>query len=251
MALDLLDKSGNGNNLTNSGAAEQTASLPFSTNGNVRTAALVAAESDYLSAADSASLSITGNMTLMTWVNFDSLPADGNQMAPLAKWTTTGNQRSYRLLVSNSVGTYSITFAISTDGVASSNASVTWSPSPSTGTWYNIAVVYNASAGTADFYINGSAMGAQQSGLATSIFDSTALFVIGANQDGANSFINGKQDDIRVYNITRTQGQIAADYQQDLLTYTNVAGYWPFETPVESGGAAIFAYKTLLGVGQA
>ncbi len=58
-ALDLNDKSGNGNTLTNVGGDEITTNLPFV--ASTEAVGLVAANSDRLYASDSVSLSITGD----------------------------------------------------------------------------------------------------------------------------------------------------------------------------------------------
>jgi len=50
---------------------------------------------DYATAADSASLSITGNISLESYVKFASLPASGSSSTFISKWNENGNQRSY------------------------------------------------------------------------------------------------------------------------------------------------------------
>src|SRR3990167_1784828 len=94
MAIDLLYKTSNANNLTNNGAAEWTSSLPFGS-PNTTAIAAVSAESDYLQAADSASLSLTGDCTIECWVLRDST---GAFMALVAKDDgAASGQRSYRI----------------------------------------------------------------------------------------------------------------------------------------------------------
>lgn len=227
MALVLNDQTANGNTLTNHGTATaDTADLPFATN-NVNAADVVAASSQYFDALDSVSLSVTGNMTLMTWVKFATLPSSGGRMFIFAKRAGVGS-RGFRFDLFNNSGTYQLELTISSDGTAETSVVVNWTPS--TSTWYNVALVYTAAGGTADFYVNGSAQGTQQSGLPNSIFDNNVVFEWGA-QSAAN-FIDGKIDDGRVYNTARTAGAIAGDYNQEL--HGNEAGlvaYWPLEVP--------------------
>lgn len=56
---------------------------------------LAAASSQSADAADSASLSVTGNLTLEAYVNLNSLPAIGSSMSMVAKWDESGTLRSY------------------------------------------------------------------------------------------------------------------------------------------------------------
>lgn len=238
MALVLTDQTANGNTLTNHNTVAASATLPF-TSSNINAAAFTAASSMYLDAADSASLSITGNMTLMGYFRFASLPSDGNRMYFMTKRLAAGNQRSYTFYIDNTGGIYTLQCGISTDGIATTTASVAWTPS--TSTYYNAAVVYTAAGGTADFYINAVQQGAQQSGLATSIFDSTALFTIGNQGDlSAGQYFDGIADDLRVYNTARTGAAIAADYNHELRgNEAGLVAYWPFEIPVFGGFLAL------------
>ena len=171
MAIDLNDKTANGNTLTNNGAAEVSTSLPFAQSSTA--VDLENADSDNLSAVDSVSLSVTGNLTLEGWFKFESLPSGGNRMYLLGK-NGAAADRGYRFALFDNAGTNEMEISISGDGTATTVKVVTWVASVDT--WYHLAVVYTAAAGTADFYVNGVAQGAQQSGLPTSIFDSTSLF---------------------------------------------------------------------------
>lgn len=68
------------------GVPQNTASFSF-----------VAASSQYLTAADSPSLSQTGDITLETYFKATTLPTVGNSMTLIGKWNETGNIRSYLL----------------------------------------------------------------------------------------------------------------------------------------------------------
>lgn len=66
-------------------------SIPTNTNAMT----LLSASSQYLTAADSASLSIVGDLTLEMYVKPTTLPAVGSSMALISKWKEDGNERSY------------------------------------------------------------------------------------------------------------------------------------------------------------
>ena len=242
MALDLNDFTANNNDLTDHNTvAEYTASLPFTTNGNVRGAGFTAASSQYFTAADSASLSITGDMTLQLWVNIATAVGGSGGYGFLSKYSTGSGQTSFRFYIYYTSGTPSLYFDASTNGTEAAlvSRSVLWTPTVDT--WYHVAVTLDVnSPGTAKFYVNGSQQGADQTGYDTTIFDGNLPLDIG-RYDGA-SYLDGRLDDIRIYNSTRTEAAIAADYQQDLLDVTGLAAYWPFESPsaAVSGFYSIF-----------
>lgn len=180
----------------------------------------------YLSINDGSQsgLDVTGDMTVEGWINLESLPADGDGQRIVQKRVTTGNQRSYYFGVANSGG-LGLLFTVSDDGVTDVNKSVSWSPSA--GVWYHIAVVYDASEGSVDFYVNGEHQGSQQTGLPTSVYNSTAPFVLGDSGD----YFDGKIDDVRVYSRTRYAAEVAADFNRELLgDERGLVGYWKLDS---------------------
>lgn len=186
---------------------------------------LESTSSQHLSRADEALISITGNLTIELWVQFESLPTAGNEMSFVAKRVAGGN-RSYIFHQVNVAGTQKLELGISSNGTAQSTASVNWTPTA--GVYAHVAVVYTAAAGTADFYVNGVLQGTQQSGLPTSIFDGTSLLSIGADTDGgaAANFYDGKIDDVRLWATTRTAAQILANYLTEIDTAASLIGSW-------------------------
>lgn len=164
---------------------------------------LLSASSQYASIADGSQsgLDITGDMTIEMWVRLTT-HADANLAG---KWNSTGNQRSFIFQYSASTGLY---FAISTDGSAATDGSI--AQTLSTKKWYHVAVAYDASAGTAEVYLNGVSLGTISS-LATSIFNSSANFEVGHFQS-SGTYCNGKIKDVRVWNTLRTDQEIADNF---------------------------------------
>lgn len=64
---------------------------------NTNSLALVAASSQYATAADSATLSVTGDLTLEAFFYTNTLPAVGSTMSLIAKWDESTNHRSYKM----------------------------------------------------------------------------------------------------------------------------------------------------------
>jgi len=64
---------------------------------NTHSLNVVAASSHYADAADSASLSVTGDLTIETYIKPISLPAVGSRMGIVSKWDESGTTQSYIL----------------------------------------------------------------------------------------------------------------------------------------------------------
>lgn len=241
MALNLLDITSNNNDLTNSGAAEVTTSLPFAT--STIAAGLTSSESDYLYAADSATLSPTTTWTVEMWVKFTTLPSSNGTMELINKgdWSTGG--RNLDIGIYNNAGTYRIFAEVdqNSDYSVRDNYIVNCSPSLSTGTWYHFAVtcnVGNASATTFEFFQNGSSLGngsAQVSDNCSSIYNGTTAVRLGCALDtGSNGyFLNGVIDEVRIWDDVRTSTEISNNKDSELTgSEANLVAYWPFETDV-------------------
>lgn len=224
MAIDLTDKTSNGNNLTNVNATEVTASLPFA-------ASKIAVDTEttnsaYLYAADSVSLSLNATFTLAGWFKFESFPSDQNTVM-LAKWDSAAvNDRSYNFNLVDAGGNKTLRLLTSNDGSnITGNVSVAWTPSLDT--WYHIAVTKNTT--TVKFYVDGSQLGTDQTLANGDISDEPSPFQIGAN-DGITSpfnFHDGSIDDVRVYS------SVISDFSNRSQNLTGseagLVAYWPFE----------------------
>jgi hypothetical protein len=238
MALDLNDKTANGNTLTNVGGTEVTSDLPFAQKSEA--VDLESTESDYLHAADHASLDITGNLTVELWVKFESLPGSGNLMALVTKYNATGNQKSWVISLFNSTGTYQLYAEVSANGSTADAITQNWTPS--TGTWYHVAFVYTASSSTYQFFVDGSQVGVDQNGTRTAIYNSTSRVEIGASGGGTLFFLDGIVTEVRIWNTARTGTEINTNKSIELTgSESGLAAYWPFETSLgESGSGYIF-----------
>lgn len=64
---------------------------------NAQSITFTSASSQYASIADNASLSITDDISLETYVKFSTLPTSGAVQTLISKWNENGNQRSYKL----------------------------------------------------------------------------------------------------------------------------------------------------------
>lgn len=183
---------------------------------------LVAASSQYAAANDSASLDITGNMTIECWLKFSSFSS--STMTIVGKYHTGTAQQSYIFFYDGVAN--QLYLGVSSTGSNVNFGNVAWTPT--LGQWYHVAVVYTT-AGTADFYVDTVQQGAQATGLRTSIFNSTEKLGVGANgiNGGVGGYFDGKIDDLRIWSTNRSQAQIAANWKQELVgNETNLNAYW-------------------------
>lgn len=204
-------------------------------------ATFVLASSQYLSVADNAALSITGDISIAFWVKFTTLPIAGGTMELVTKWFTTTNNRSYRARLTENAGSYDLAFQADALGDAGSQTNYHYNGAFSTGTFYYIVGAFTAGTPKWDIYINGSAVSttADNTG-ASAIFDSTASFALGAvNVDGsATEFLNGALDEVGIWSRVLGAGEVST-------LYNGGAGVqYPF-----GAGASLATRKTLLGVG--
>ena len=195
----LTDLSGNGNHGTISGAS-------WSVSGKYGGALSFDGVNDLVTTADSASLDLTGGMTLEVWVKPTTLPTDWRtiilkerpgHLAYALYGNTSGNRPSVE--VTTSTGNYE------TRG----NSRL------STGTWSYLAGTYDGS--SLKLYVNGSLVSSRS--ISGGIFVSTNPLRIGGNSVWGEYF-NGLIDEVRVYNRALTQAEIQADMNTPVASDT-------------------------------
>lgn len=161
---------------------------------------------DYLSAPDSASLSVTGNLTVETWVKFKQID---REQTLVAKWdeTTANDDRSYRLYAT---AANKFAFSVSTNGASGTVTTITGTTTTVTsGKWYHVAGVYNASAQTINLYVNGTSDATQVGSVGTSLDDNASLLYIGAKENTGgtqDTYLSGLVEEVRISNQLRYQG---------------------------------------------
>lgn len=107
---------------------------------------------------------------------------------------------------------YQLKLGISSNGTNEEFLTKTITPSIVTGQWYRFAVSWDASASTALFYVDAVLLG-QSVGTFTAIYNSTALYAIGARFDAAGAaenFLKGYTDDGRLWSDIRTADEMVS-----------------------------------------
>ena len=187
---------------------------------------LESSSSQYAYAADSTSLSITGDISIEAWVKLESLSTDTGVVVKM----DSGSTRSYEMLIRPiDASNYTFEFAWSVDGNAVAEAKLTVTSAPPIATWTHYAITWEAAAGQTIFYINAVNSGSNTAG-ASSINDSTSTLRIGFQQPDYNSYFDGKIDEVRIWNDLRTATEISNNYQIQLTgSEANLQAYYQFD----------------------
>lgn len=171
--------------------------------------------SERFSAADSASLSITGDMSFCVWINPESALVDTERVVS-AKSLSTGDQRGFYLGIANYVGSqYEISagtkglFVQITNAGASNGVQKGVNLAWEVGVWHHICFSYTAAGGSVEFYLDGASQGTK-TGFPTSQFDNTAPFELAAVQ--GIIFFDGLMQDALLWNVALTDANVTTTY---------------------------------------
>lgn len=197
---------------------------------NTHSLALASASSQYAYISSAAALRQKGDFTIEMWVKFTSLPGSGARFWLVDKKSESGEDFSvYSFWLNNNGGTYQLTLRTTNGSSASlQDDFVTWSPS--TATWYHLAVTRESSTGNIKFYVDGSQQGSTQSGYVGTLSDNSDLgFYVGRYRATDGRYLNGKVDDLRIWSAVRTGAEISNNKDSELVgTETNLQGYYKF-----------------------
>jgi len=198
---------------------------------NTHTIDVERSSSQFLSASDSASLSITGDITFEAWVNVETAPTEGQQFGIMSKQGTGDFGYEFRYRLEGGVFKLTFTFYSNASGATASQFEVSGAAADlGTGTWVHLACAVDVSVPSATIYIDGVAQTTNTLiSAATSIFDNSSDYQIGATRDGATDFFfDGKIDDVRLWSVIRTGTEIADNRSLELVgNETSLEAYHP------------------------
>lgn len=183
---------------------------------------LVRATPSFFRAADSASLSATGDRTIETWVNFVST---NNTMYLFDSRENTTGFNGYGFYLGGA-GTQLHLQTVIAGGVGN-DVNVAWTPS--TGTWYHVAVTYAVTGFNVKFYVNGVQQGATQTGSAYT--DNTSNKILGGDSggNGTGANLDARLSLMRNWNEERSAANILANMCNVLGATTNLNAEWTLD----------------------
>ena len=174
--------------------------------------------SQYAYTADSADLSITGDLTIEAWIRLHDLGtatyptiAEKNKDAGDSDWYFMVSDNSH-VAGQNELFFYSMdSDNVSYLGGHTTNALL------SSGVWYHVAVVVDVSVPDYWIYVDGVSKTLDDHWLTSNdLRDSNANFYVGSQCSGTCRFFDGLIDDLRIWNDIRTEAEIQANDQCQL-----------------------------------
>lgn len=192
---------------------------------------LTGASAQYAYINDNASLSITSDITLESWVNFASLPTEGKYWTPINKFYLGGSGNSYALGLENDGGTYKIRARLSLGGISENELLATFTPAINT--WYYFAFTWVSGSKVWNIYRGDQSTApiSVASGTTTNnaIDDSTQQFIIGTYTGESVMSLDGKVDEVRIWSLARSLANLQANYNMSLVgNEANLVAYYKF-----------------------
>lgn len=203
------DSSANGNTATSVGGAVQVLDT-------IRASGAMEFDgiNDFLTVADSSSLSITGtNMTIAFWMKLDTVGGIDQWRGIVAKDPAgSGNPAPYQLWFNqgNAVPGFGRGDGTVTDFAFGNSV-------PVTGVWEHWAIVQNATLVT--MYKNGVAIGMSDNTISTTITDQNGSLIIGDRPGAQDMSFDGRLDDLAIFNEALTADQIATISSGDFSSF--------------------------------
>ncbi|MCB1631072.1 MAG: LEPR-XLL domain-containing protein, partial [Pseudomonadales bacterium] len=147
-------------------------------------------------------LAMTGTLTFETWFRVDAYT--GTWQALAYKGNGNGNQRSFTLWLNSSGYLHLSSGNNQNQSINTANGSV------KLGQWHHVAAVMDRDTGVMTLYLDGVAAASGALSTTPSTANTNPLY-LGGVREGWGSFV-GAIDEVRVWNLARSAGQIAADY---------------------------------------
>ncbi|MEM0992852.1 MAG: LamG-like jellyroll fold domain-containing protein [Bacteroidota bacterium] len=180
---------------------------------------------DYVEVAHANELSLTGDLTIETWVkitdfdNFRGIVGKTNSNLPAPF--------DFYLFPTTGIPNFGIGNGVSSESVSGNAA-------PTVGEWAHLAVVKNGSIVT--HYLNGVPNGTGTTTITPDDVDGSLL--IGSRADLFTK-MKGDMDELRIWNVARTSAQISDNFSTELDgTQNGLVAYYSFNEGIPSGNNA-------------
>ncbi len=177
-------------------------------------------QDDYVYVGDKPSLDLSGPLTFEAWV----YPSDAGSDEPIIAKEGPGGKQSYWF------GVYGGQFGLLlNDGRNGWALDARHSGTISNNQWYHLASTWDGT--TWRNYLNGALVG--EGTWAGPLVDSSSPLTIGSNSEFNNTRFRGIIEELRIWNIARSQSDLQATLSRQLEgTESGLAGYWRFnDTP--------------------
>ena len=164
----------------------------------------------YVDLGNPSALQLTGSMTIEAWINAAANPADDGQI--VAKSDSAGG---WQFKTSPDTGPH--TFGVAVSGSTGAHTQRYSTTVRALNTWYHVAGVYDAAAGTLSTYVNGVLdNGTLRGSVPASQLNQNVNVNIGRRTGGSGYYFNGLIDEVRIYNRALSQAEIQSDMSTPL-----------------------------------
>lgn len=201
---------------------------------NTHSIDLELSSSQYLSITDGdqTGLDLSGDFTFECWIKFETIASvAANYPYVMGKYDWTSANISYLLWIDSD--TNKLNLNVSDDGGTGAGHFLRFASTTTLATadtWVHIAATFDISAETCTFCFNGNEeSGSKVAGttIGATLHNGSAPFDIGSNYAGSGSFIDGKIDDVRVWNDIRSEAEIDANKDKELAgNEAGLVAYW-------------------------
>lgn len=198
---------------------------------------LTRASSEYATAADSTSVSVTGDITIELWMKIKSQVSSGTGWFIVMKSTAGGSNRSYELTYEYYGANPILQMRIFSAGTPSNFWTGYLTKTLTIDQWYHIAVTVDVSAAAAskanwviDGTSEGAGTGADTGSGSTSIHDNTTAFRIGQSDPvNAGFYPDAQISLVRLWDTIRSTSDISTNMCNVLGSTTNLKGEWTLD----------------------
>lgn len=182
--------------------------------------------SQYVTANDSTSLSVTTTRTDEGWIYINSNPSSGNGYALTGQWNDVSSQRSISIAYDNVGGTLQFILRTSPDGSTVDSASFNYT---FTTGWHFVRFIYTSGGSpTMAVYVDDLTTPiTTQTGMASSLKDSTATYNIAHNPVVDSGYLDGGISLWRVWSGSHTTDDKCTVYG---TATTNMKAEWTLDS---------------------
>jgi hypothetical protein len=183
---------------------------------------------DYVNCGNGTSLNITtSSLTIEAWIK----PTTQKTHSIVKRFQTSGTVGYELFLANNASPNRYVSFRLNNSNRVNSSTNY-----PIDGTWMHVAATYDYSTKEMKMYVNGVQEGGAVTG-PTSIESTTNPLTIGSELSDFSKAFQGCIDEVRVWNVVRSDVDIKANMTKKLVgNESGLVGYWRFD---ETSGTAM------------
>jgi hypothetical protein len=189
--------------------------------------------SNYVDTTDINGLDGTNKFSISAWAYFNSL---GDWDTIVSKYSSASNNISLQLSGSGEGGNNDFNIAVMNGG---NTQGYTTGNIVTTGRWYHLHAVYDGTQSTNATKLKLYVDGVQQ----TLTFSGTIPTTTGSNsstvklgfENASGTYLDGRADEVRIYDYARTQSQVAWEYNRG-----GPVGWWKMDENVSGNGQTIY-----------